>query len=255
MHVSAEAQQHEPPDLQQRVLKVAGNLVAKHPDLEFFVDQSARYEVSSITEEVRAQTGVDGSLAHLVEKGVPMMLLGALNYDHPSTGKHSAQVMAIAVKIARVMGMDESDLAIIREAAKIHDVGKLDGQIRPLVDVKGDLTGQQKDIVGWHPVISAKVAECFGVGEEIVRTILDHHHRDDGEGYMQSSPGIDPRAAVVNLADALSVMYYGRPQQGRLRRPFPKLIEIVESGKGEQFDPDVAAAFLQNPEAILRRRD
>src|SRR5262249_62037598 len=96
--------------------------------------------------------------------------------------------------------------------------------------------------------ITKKVPDLIAV-LPIVRT---HHERWDGKGYPDGLAGenIPHLARVVALADAFDAMTSDRPY--RKGMPLDVAFLEIEKGKGKQFDPVFAAAFLQSKDAILK---
>jgi HD-GYP domain-containing protein (c-di-GMP phosphodiesterase class II) len=98
------------------------------------------------------------------------------------------------------------------------------------------------------------------VGEHLVRRIADvgiaaaavrhHHERFDGGGYPDGLAGasIPFEARVVAVADAFHAMISERPY----RRPIPprQALQILEEGRGSQWDPEVVDAMV----GMFRRR-
>jgi HD-GYP domain-containing protein (c-di-GMP phosphodiesterase class II) len=79
-----------------------------------------------------------------------------------------------------------------------------------------------------------------------------HHERWDGAGYPDglAAEGIPLLGRIVAVADAFDAMT-DRPY----RRGMPVEVALVEieRGRGTQFDPDLAAAFLADPPTAPRR--
>src|SRR5262249_55919834 len=82
--------------------------------------------------------------------------------------------------------------------------------------------------------------------------VRNHHERWDGKGYPDKLAGehIPLLARVVALADAFDAMTSDRPYRKGL--PVEIAFGEIEKGKGKQFDPRLAAAFLDTREAIVQ---
>lgn len=90
--------------------------------------------------------------------------------------KHSKEVAIIAEAIARELGIDQK---LVRMGGLLHDIGK----------------ALDHDIEGTHPEIGAKIGRKYGLPEEVVDMIENHH----GEQFS-----ISIYAAIVQVADAIS---------------------------------------------------
>jgi putative two-component system response regulator len=77
-----------------------------------------------------------------------------------------------------------------------------------------------------------------------------HHERWDGNGYPQGLSGdrIPVAARFMALADVYDTLISRRAYKCAM--PHEQAIEIIRSGRGSHFDPDMADAFLEISEAI-----
>lgn len=90
--------------------------------------------------------------------------------------KHSKEVAIIAEAIGKELGVDQK---LLRTGGLLHDIGK----------------ALDHDIEGTHPEIGAKLGRKYGLPEEVVDMIENHH----GEQFS-----ISIYAAIVQVADAIS---------------------------------------------------
>lgn len=251
MKVTKESQSTEPADFGARVLDATGFLVGRHPELEEVVDSKVRDDVMIIAERVRQKFGVNSSLARLRDKGIPAMLAKAVSGDYPKLVQHMGGTAMISRRLAQGMGMSGKEVEDIEKGALIHDLGKIDPEIRTRVDFEGKLNQNEKDIVGWHPEMGARIAEILSLDAQTVEMIRGHHKRFDRGGYVaQSDEEVGIQPSIVAVADALDAMVKKRP--GREPKTIEYIVDTVRESAGSHFHPDVAKAFLKNPEAILR---
>jgi len=82
-----------------------------------------------------------------------------------------------------------------------------------------------------------------GTLARILPIVLAHHEKHDGSGY-ESIPGeqIPMEARVLAVADAYDTLTSDRPYRRAVTRFEAK--QIVVSGKGTNFDPNVVEAFI-----------
>lgn len=251
MHVSKDSQLAEPADFGARVLDATGMLVGRHPDLEEFVDAKARDAVMKIAERVRQEFGTNASLAGLKVKGIPAMLAKAVSGDYPKLVQHMGGTSMIARKLATEMGLSTAEVDDITQGGLIHDLGKIDPQIRGLIDFEGKLDQVGKNVVAWHPEMGARIGELLSLDASTVKMIRGHHQRFDHDGYVaQGSEEVEIPSSIVQVADALDAMIKKRP--GREPRSIDAIVHAIRESAGSHFHPDVAEAFLKDPEAILR---
>lgn len=84
--------------------------------------------------------------------------------------------------------------------------------------------------------------------DTVVELVRHHHERFDGEGYpgRLQGPEVSTPTRLFTLADAYSAMTTDRPYRKGLSAE--RAIEEIMKGRGAQFDPDLAVAFVQRIE-------
>lgn len=137
-------------------------------------------------------------------------LARAIDARDPTTRRHSERVASLAGGLAEQCGWPEDRVARLREAALIHDVGKI-GVPDAMLLKPGPLTPPEYDQVKLHALLSAQIADEV-LSEEQVGWIRAHHERPDGNGYPFGLRGdeIPEGASLLSLADAWDVMSVGR---------------------------------------------
>jgi putative nucleotidyltransferase with HDIG domain len=173
-------------------------------------------------------------------------LIDALAYacelHEASLRGHSERLSTYALAIGRRLGLAAPELADLRVAGMLHDVGKI-GISDTILLKPGPLTPEEYETVKRHTVMGAEILSAAGFGENVVRWVLHHHERWDGRGYPAGLAGrqIPVGARVLAVADAYEVMTTGRVY----REPvFPaQALEELHRERGRQFDPEAVDAF------------
>ncbi len=145
--------------------------------------------------------------------------------------------------------MSRDQLNLIVRAAPLHDIGKIG--VRDSILLKpGPLTDNERSEMKKHTEKGAELIEkmqkkfkSHAYLQYAHDIALNHHEYFNGKGYPNGKKGDDiPFCArlmsVVDVYDALvsnRVYRKGMPQE--------KAFEIIFSGTGTQFDPDVLEAF------------
>src|SRR5262249_38059193 len=108
----------------------------------------------------------------------------------------------------------------------------------------GKLTPAEFDIMKSHTTKGAKIVEQIADLGPVVPIVRSHHERWDGKGYPDATKGdATPRLArIVPVADAFDAMTSNRPSRNGMS-PDQAFAE-VERMRGQQFDPEIATAFL-----------
>ena len=176
-------------------------------------------------------------------------LARAIDAKDPSTQAHSERVAELSVRIARATGLSAERLALLREAALVHDVGKI-GVPDAVLFKPGRLTPEEYELVKQHAHLGAEIAAEVLTPEQ-VSWIRAHHERWDGAGYPHGLVGeaIPREACILALADAWDVMtnfrLYKKPVS------FDEAMEECQRGAGSQFCPNLVRSLEDLHEAGL----
>ena len=171
-------------------------------------------------------------------------LVTAVDNKDRYTRRHSEDVMAYSVRIARALGMDAKTQHVVEVAALLHDVGKI-GVPDAILRKPGRLTEEEFDAVKQHPLMGSVIVGAVPGFEDALDAVRHHHERWDGEGYPFGLRGaeIPLTARLMAVADAYSAMTTDRPYRKGMEPA--KARRLLEEGAGIQWDPACVAAFLQ----------
>lgn len=160
------------------------------------------------------------------------------------TQGHSERVGEYAEMIARQLRLGEKQLVTLREAAVLHDVGKI-GIEDYILRKSGPLDPEEREKMQQHPMIGVKIVEQVGLAAEVIEIIRQHHERPDGKGYPYglTADEICQGAKVLSVADAFDAMTSDRPY--RKGMPRERAIEILREEAGKQFDAEAVEALLK----------
>lgn len=172
-------------------------------------DRSWIYD-SEVVHDLSAQERADHLQRSQALTGL-RALARAIDARDPTTRRHSERVAVLASLLAEQRGWPADRIALLREAALIHDVGKIGVPDAVLLKI-GPLTAGEREQVELHAVLSAQIAEEV-LGAEQVDWVRAHHERPDGEGYPArlTEDDIPEGAALLALADSWDVMTVSRP--------------------------------------------
>jgi diguanylate cyclase (GGDEF)-like protein len=167
--------------------------------------------------------------------------------DH-YTGSHVEETVYYSREIARELDLPKVETEQVKQAAILHDLGKIGISERILLK-KGKLTKKEFAEIKKHPVIAADIIRPIHFLKEIVPMVLHHHERWDGKGYPTGLKGeeIPIGARIIAIADVYQALTSDRPY----RKAFSKkeAVRIIKNGSGTQFDPKVVDVFLK----VLKR--
>lgn len=139
----------------------------------------------------------------------------------------------------------------IREAARVHNIGKL-WIPNEILNKPGPLTDEEFDIVKEHTVIGASVLSkrTSSQMQMAARIARSHHERWDGTGYPDGleEEEIPLSARVVAVADAFDAMTQDRPYRDAYS--VDHAIEVISEEAGAQFDPRISDVAVVWREAL-----
>src|SRR3954463_4543146 len=144
-------------------------------------------------------------------------LAKAVDAKNRFTVGHSERVATYAVALAGSFGFGEKRLAAIRQAALLHDVGKIG--IRETILTKEDaLNLEELEELQRHSELGRAMLSGAGM-PELARWVSHLHERFDGDGYPFGLAGreIPVESRILHVADALDLM--ARPNALRRDRP------------------------------------
>lgn len=174
--------------------------------------------------------------------------------DH-YTGEHVENTVYYATEIARELGLPKDEIELVRQAAILHDLGKI-GISEKILLKKSKLTKKEFEEIKKHPQIAVDILRPIQYLHGIIPFIFYHHERWDGKGYPSGIKGeeIPIGARIIAIADVYQALISQRPY----RKAYSKkeAIKIIKNGFGTQFDPHVVNVFLKilQEEKQLSRR-
>jgi response regulator RpfG family c-di-GMP phosphodiesterase len=163
---------------------------------------------------------------------------------------HSARVSLYAGEIATNLGLSRSQVAVIRRAGLLHDLGKL--VLPDTILLKPDrLTPEEYALIQRHPAIGSRILRRLPVFTEEAAAIEHQLLRYDGAdnpGGLKGS-AIPLPARILRVADAFDAMTSPRPYRPALS--WEAAQAELAGGAGVQFDPMVVQAFASIPGSRL----
>lgn len=201
--------------------------------LDRYSIQSLKTQFVNLSNDVRA-TYIDSTNA----------LVKAVEAKDPYTQAHAANVADYAVRLSRFLGLPEPEVEIIKYAALLHDVGKI-GVPQEILTKTTPLTDGEYELLKKHPVIGVTILKDVKFLEREVPLILHHHERYDGSGYPQGLKGreIPLGALILGVIDAFEAMTAGRTYRNSMT--IEQAVKELQDGRGTQFAPDIAEAFVE----------
>ncbi|MBU1145363.1 MAG: PAS domain S-box protein [Firmicutes bacterium] len=173
------------------------------------------------------------------------LIMNTLFEKNPREMKHSQRVSEISVKIATLLGFDESSIKDLKIAGLMHDIGKI-GIDEAILNKPDKLSQEEWESIKKHPETGYRILSSSNEFSEIANYILEHHERWDGKGYpkgLQSNQIVLP-ARIIAIADAFDAMTTVRTYRPLMTNE--EAINEIKRCSGTQFDPEIAKIFVEN---------
>ncbi|MBN2053782.1 response regulator [bacterium] len=185
---------------------------------------------------------------------VILTLVKALEVKDPYTQGHSSRVKLLSEAVAREMGFDEEDVALVGTGAMLHDIGKI-GLSDVLLNKPGPLSNEEYDSqVLRHVEIGARILEPLNYPDTVIHIVRHHHEKMDGSGYPDglTGAGIPMTTRIVSVVDMYDAMRFDRAyRKGESReRVMAYLERMGEQGK---LDDTVITALARINGPVLMR--
>jgi len=157
---------------------------------------------------------------------------------------HQARVAVLAMTIGGSVGYDRPRQVQLGLAGSLIDVGLWqlpEGFLRRLDSLSTDDQAQYRS----HPRLSVELIRRWAPPREgLVEAVLQHHEREQGQGFPQGLPGaaVSQDAKILGLVDTYTGLTMPPAPRPRLR-PHEAIREIVRS-KREAFPSQLVKALL-----------
>jgi putative nucleotidyltransferase with HDIG domain len=174
----------------------------------------------------------------------------AIDAKDPYTCGHSDRVARVAVRLAKELDCDAELLHTLYMAGLLHDIGKIG--IDDAVLRKPDKLSQAEfEHIKEHPELGFRILADIAQLAAVLPAVLHHHEQWDGRGYPMKlvADQIPLIARIVAVADAFDAMSSDRPY--RKGMSIEMVNQIFQKGAGQQWDPEVIAAYFSAYDDIV----
>lgn len=167
----------------------------------------------------------------------------------PFTYRHSTGVAETSVRIALALGLAPGEVASLRRAALLHDIGKL-AVSNSILDKPGPLTAEEWEIVRKHPYYTLEILNRIPGFGEMAEVAASHHERLDGSGYFRKRRARDlSRAArILMVADVFDALAAKRPYRDAL--PLETVFRLIAQDVPRALDGECFEALRQAPAPV-----
>jgi diguanylate cyclase (GGDEF)-like protein len=170
-------------------------------------------------------------------------LTAAIDAKDHYTFRHSQNVAYYCEEIGRAAGLSGDLIEILKEAASLHDIGKI-GIREEILNKPDNLTPDEFAIMKSHVESAVNIIRHLPSLDYVIPTILSHHERYDGRGYPQRLKGeeIPIMGRILCIADSFDAMTSERNYKKPLG--LDEAIKNLQHEAGGQFDPKLVLIFI-----------
>ena len=202
-------------------------------------------------------------IAHM-QNGLIYILADMVESRDKNTGDHVRKTAAYVRLIMKKMkekgvyadALSEEYMEDVANSAPLHDVGKIMVS-DTILNKPARLTDEEYELMKTHTIAGKKIISSAmalvsdsGYLEEAKNLATYHHERWDGKGYPSGKAGeeIPLSARIMAVADVFDALVSRRSYKEPF--PFEKAMDIIREGAGTQFDPQIAAIFVEAAEEV-----
>lgn len=183
------------------------------------------------------------SLNHSYEDALEAFATTIDAKDHFMRG-HSMRVGHYAADIAASLGLSDTEIASVRAAGQLHDIGKVTVD-KGVANKTGSLKPEEFREIADHTVIGHQIVQSVRFPwREVPDVVRWHHERADGSGYPDKlhSQELALPVRIIAVADTFDAMTHKRPyRQGMtMMQAAEELVNLTPT----KFDPDVVQGLL-----------
>ena len=203
-------------------------------------------------ENVQLQLELEDTQRELVYR-----LSEALESRSTETGSHARRVALISESLALGIGLTPTESELVKNAAPLHDVGKISIPDN-ILHKEGGLDDEEWRIMQSHAqqgysILDGSNRSIIQAGAVIAR---DHHENWDGSGYPDGKKGDDIHmyGRIVALADVYDALRHVRCYKEAWSRE--QTLEFIAEQEGKKFDPklvEVLRERIEDIEGIIER--
>jgi HD-GYP domain-containing protein (c-di-GMP phosphodiesterase class II) len=206
-----------------------------------------RAGVPSPETDQRGWPDAEPSLAAVARAGGEVLLDG-LERHLPGSRRHADGTASYAFAGAVELGANRARAELVREAARLHDVGKVYIPAALLARPRGELGTQEAALVDSHPAYGATLAIGAGIPEQACEWIGAAGERFDGGGaHGLVGERIPLEGRIIRVACVCDAALSRRPASAQTL-PWIAAAEL-RAAAGRELDPRAVEAVT----AVLER--
>jgi HD-GYP domain-containing protein (c-di-GMP phosphodiesterase class II) len=162
----------------------------------------------------------------------------------PFTFSHSENVARISMLMGERMHLDPRRLAVLQNAALLHDLGKMSVS-NQILEKPGELTEDEWRVMRLHPFYTWKILHAIPRFGELSEIAASHHEKLDGSGYFRglAAKQLSLEARILAVAEIFDALV----SKSSYREPLARkaVFDVLEKEARNQLDPNCVAALAE----------
>jgi PAS domain S-box-containing protein/putative nucleotidyltransferase with HDIG domain len=198
-----------------------------------FTDKTYMQMINNLTKEkLKNQEQVLHSMIEMIE-----------SRDSYTAG-HTKRVATYCVLIAKEMGYDNINIELLKNAAWLHDIGKISTPDSILLK-PSKLNKEEYSLIQEHLTSGYKMLSNVDQYKSIAEIMGQHHEKFNGKGYPKGlkHEQINPLSRIMIVSDAFDAMTTNRIYKAK--KSITEAIEELKSLSGIDFHPEVVEAAVK----------
>ena len=160
------------------------------------------------------------------------------------TAGHTKRVAHYCALIAKGMGYSPSEIALIKKAAWLHDIGKIFTPDNILLKPT-KLNHLEYELIQDHLLAGYNILKDIDDYKAIAEIVIEHHERYDGKGYPKGlkADEISPFGQIMIVADAFDAMTTNRVYKPK--KSVDVALKELQALSMKQFHPEVVTIAVE----------
>jgi PAS domain S-box-containing protein len=167
----------------------------------------------------------------------------ALELRDRETEGHTRRVTELTIRLARYMGVADTEMVNIYRGVLLHDIGKM-GVPDHILKKRGKLTPEEWVEMRQHPTYAYNLLSPISFLRSVIDIPYCHHEHWDGSGYPRAlkAEQIPLAARIFSVVDNWDALLSDRPY--RKAWPREKVKAYLKECAGTILDPRIVGIFL-----------
>ncbi|WGO97311.1 HD-GYP domain-containing protein [Saccharophagus degradans] len=233
--------------------EVVHSSIEEHKFVDGFIQKASEFtkgmldnlRAGGVLDTQTARGVVSDVVASVVRSPDALMWMTRMRDEDAYTAEHSLNVCILATVFGRKLGLRKPQLINLGLCGFLHDVGKTKIP-EAVLNKPGKLTDKEMKMMQAHATHGRNILmEKRDMYEGAIEVAYSHHERPDGKGYPRGLSSVDTSlfTKIISIVDAYDAMTADRVYQKA--RPSSQALNIIYEVRGQQFDENLALAFIQ----------